>query len=678
MFLINFYHERSIDNLKHFSLFIISMLLVSCGGESTSTPVTANSTPTLSSISAQSTLQGVTKTVSITASDSDGDSLTYTLTSDPVDKVTGSVSGSTLTLTPDSSYSGTASLTLKVSDGESDVSQTFTLAVNAAPVAAAALTMTFTPAKIFRFTWTGVSDATSYKLKEAINAGSGYTLINETTTSSFEHVVPLYARLNAKYILESCNAHGCTASVAVFTSTKVAEMASSIEKFNGSGWTVGNYFGASVSLSNDGYTMAVGAQSNNSSETGINGNQNTSGANTSGAVYIYTRSGTSWFQQAFIKASNTGIGDFFGRSVSLSDDGNTLAVGAPQEDSNATGINGDQTDNSVSFAGAVYAFTRSGSTWSQQAYIKASNTARADHFGNAVSLSGDGNTLAVGAFYEDSNVTGINGIQSDISGNNQGAVYTFFRTGTNWLQQAYIKASDAGTHIHENFGYSVSLSVDGNTLAVSNPMFKLYVFIRSGSSWSQQAYVKPSNWTNASDPLDLVGNSVSLSADGNTLAIGRKSDPSNATGINGDQTDSSAGGSGAVYIYTRSGTIWSQQAYIKASNVATSDQFGYSVSLSADGNGLAVGAIGEDSNTTGINSDQTNNSASSSGAAYVFTRSGTSWSQQAYVKAIDTGAGDSFGQSVSLSGDGSTLAVGAWANNSTYSNSDRVGAAYIY
>ena len=559
-----------------------------------------------------------------------------------------------------------------------------------APATAATLSMSFTSTKTFRFAWTGVSDATSYKLKEAVTTDSGYVLINEvssngfdhldgTGTNRFDHVVPLYGRLNAKYILQSCNSIGCTDSPEVFTSTKVAEMASSIGKFDGSsGYRVGNYFGASVSLSHDGYTMAVGAQSNNSSATGINGNQNTTGANTSGAVYIYTRSGTSWSQQAFIKASNTGIGDFFGRSVSLSDDGNTLAVGAPQEDSNATGINGDQTDNSVSFAGAVYAFTRSGSTWSQQAYIKASNTARADHFGNAVSLSGDGNTLAVGAFYEDSNVTGINGIQSDISGNNQGAVYAFLRTGTNWLQQAYIKASDAGTHTHENFGYSVSLSVDGNTLAVSNPMFKLYVFIRSGSSWSQQAYVKPSNWTNTSGLLDVVGNSVSLSADGNTLAIGRKSDPSNATGINGDQTDSSAGGSGAVYIYTRSGTIWSQQAYIKASNVATSDQFGYSVSLSADGNGLAVGAIGEDSNTTGINSDQTNNSASSSGAAYVFTRSGTSWSQQAYVKASDTGAGDSFGQSVSLSGDGSTLAVGAWLNNSTYSNSDRVGAAYIY
>ena len=553
-----------------------------------------------------------------------------------------------------------------------------------APATAATLSMSFTPTKTFRFTWTDVSDATYYKLKEAITVGSGYTSVDDNIASTgmanrFDHVVPLYGRLNAKYILQSCNSIGCTDSPEVFTSTKVAEMASSIGKFDGSsGYRVGNYFGASVSLSHDGYTMAVGAQSNNSSATGINGNQNTTGANTSGAVYIYTRSGTSWSQQAFIKASNTGIGDFFGRSVSLSDDGNTLAVGAPQEDSNATGINGDQTDNSVSFAGAVYAFTRSGSTWSQQAYIKASNTARADHFGNAVSLSGDGNTLAVGAFYEDSNVTGINGIQSDISGNNQGAVYAFLRTGTNWLQQAYIKASDAGTHTHENFGYSVSLSVDGNTLAVSNPMFKLYVFIRSGSSWSQQAYVKPSNWTNTSGLLDVVGNSVSLSADGNTLAIGRKSDPSNATGINGDQTDSSAGGSGAVYIYTRSGTIWSQQAYIKASNVATSDQFGYSVSLSADGNGLAVGAIGEDSNTTGINSDQILDIALSSGAAYVFTRSGTSWSQQAYVKASDTGAGDSFGQSVSLSGDGSTLAVGAWANNSTYSNSDRVGAAYIY
>ena len=133
-----------------------------------------------------------------------------------------------------------------------------------------------------------------------------------------------------------------------------------------------------------------------------------------------------------------------------------------------------------------------------------------------------------------------------------------------------------------------------------------------------------------------------------------------------------------MYIYTRSGTIWSQQAYIKASNVATSDQFGYSVSLSADGNVLAVGAIGEDSNAIGINGDETDNSASHSGAAYVFIRSGTRWSQQAYIKASDTDAGDQFGQSVSLSGDGSTLALGAWAKNSTYSNSDRVGAAYIY
>ena len=137
-------------------------------------------------------------------------------------------------------------------------------------------------------------------------------------------------------------------------------------------------------------------------------------------MYVFTRSGTTWSQQAYLKASNTDAGDAFGSSVSLS--GDTLAVGAYYEGSSATGVNGSQSDNSETpRSGAVYIFTRSGRTWSQQAYLKASNTGRDDEFGSSVSLSGD--TLAVGARLEDSSATGVNGNQNDNSAGRSGAVY---------------------------------------------------------------------------------------------------------------------------------------------------------------------------------------------------------------------------------------------------------------
>ena len=100
--------------------------------------------------------------------------------------------------------------------------------------------------------------------------------------------------------------------------------------------------------------------------------------------------------------------------------------------------------------------------------------------------------------------------------------------------------------------------------------------------------------------------------------MGTNSEDSNATGVNGNQADNSASDSGAVYVFTRSGSSWSQQAYVKASNTEANDNFGISVALSADGNTLAVGAYGEDSNATGINGNQADNSASSSGAVYVY------------------------------------------------------------
>ena len=394
-----------------------------------------------------------------------------------------------------------------------------------------------------------------------------------------------------------------------------------------------DYFGYSLSLSADGNTLAVGAYKESSAATGIGGNQADNTALASGAVYVFTRTAGIWTQQAYVKASNTEAGDYFGYSLSLSDDGNTLAVGAGAEASAATGIGGNQADNTVSQSGAVYVFTRTAGTWTQQAYIKASNTGLNDVFGYSVSLSGDGNTLAVGAFQEDSAATGIDGNQADNTVVDSGAVYVFTRTANTWTQQAYVKASNTGA-------------------------------------------------------IDQFGYSLSISSNGNTLAVGTYREASAATGIGGNQADNTALASGAVYVFTRTAGTWAQQVYIKASNAELDDRFGWSLSLSGDGNTLAVGADGEDSLVRGIGYNYyTDNVIAQSGAVYVFTRTAGTWTQQAYVKASNTDANDRFGASVSLSTDGNTLAVGALqeasaatgiGGNQTDNTVSSSGAVYLY
>ena len=385
-------------------------------------------------------------------------------------------------------------------------------------------------------------------------------------------------------------------------------------------------------------------------------------------------------QQAYLKASNTGASDFFGASVAIS--GNTVVVGAYGEDSAATGVNGNQANNSAIDSGAAYVFVRSGSTWTQQAYLKASNTGASDFFGASVAISGD--TVVVGAYDEDSAATGVNGNQANNTAIDSGAAYVFVRSGTTWTQQAYLKASNTG--VSDLFGNSVAIS--GDTLVIGaytedsaatgvngnqadNSAFAsgaAYVFVRSGSTWSQQAYLKASN----TGPNDLFGASVAIS--GNTVVVGAFGEDSAATGVNGDQTSNSATDSGAAYVFVRSGSTWTQQAYLKASNTGASDFFGISTAIS--GNTIVVGAYGEDSAATGVNGNQASNSAIDSGAAYVFVRSGSTWTQQAYLKASNTGASDFFGGAVAISGD--TVVVGAFDEDSAANNAADSGAAYVF
>jgi hypothetical protein len=165
----------------------------------------------------------------------------------------------------------------------------------------------------------------------------------------------------------------------------------------------------------------VGAYGEDSHATGVDGDGGDNSYTDSGAAYVFVRSGTTWSQQAYLKASNTWAYDGFGEAVSVS--GNKLVVGASAEDSNATGVDGNQLNDLDPDSGTAYVFVRNGSTWSQAAYLKASNTGTGDQFGVAVGISGD--TLVVGAQGEDSNATGVDGNQTDDSAGESGAAYVF-------------------------------------------------------------------------------------------------------------------------------------------------------------------------------------------------------------------------------------------------------------
>lgn len=315
--------------------------------------------------------------------------------------------------------------------------------------------------------------------------------------------------------------------------------------------------------------------------------------------------------------------------MAISGDGSTVAVGATGEDSGAAEVGGDQQDETVSFSGAVYVFARTGVVWAQQAYVKASNPGAQDRFGVTVALAANGNTLAVGAIYESGD--GLHPQSDAVS--QSGAAYVYGRSGTTWGWQAYLKPPSPGAQ--DNFGISLALSGDGQTLAVgadsedgsatgvggtvdraAPDAGAAYVFARSGTTWTAQAYLKASN-TGAGDAF---GGAVALSHDGSLLAIGAAKEQSLSQGPDADGSDNSAPLAGAAYVFARTGTTWAQRSYLKASNTNLSDtqSFGKSVALSGDGELLAVGADGERSASTGVGGDQLDSSLNFAGAVYLY------------------------------------------------------------
>ena len=409
-------------------------------------------------------------------------------------------------------------------------------------------------------------------------------------------------------------------------------------------------FGASVALSDT--TALVGA----------NGCDTTAGMH-AGASYIFRRDGTAWAQQAKLTANDAAQWDKLGFAVAIS--GDTALVGAP-DDATASGSN----------AGSAYVFGRSAALWVQQAKLTANDGAADDRFGTAVALAGA--TALIGASLADTaagadagsaylfvrggaawgqlaKLTAADAAPGDAFGSavalaaesalvgapyagtaaltHAGAAYVFARGGGAWSQQAKLSAGDAAPD--DRLGSAVALTegtallgADGADTAAGPNAGSAYVFLRSGTAWSQQAKLSAGD----ASGYDRFGSAVAISGD---------------TALIGARADDTASGTdvGSAYAFVRSGTAWSQQAKLTASDAEGAESFGSSVALSGD---TALVGAPNDATPAGV----------ASGSAYAFTRNGTTWVQQARLSAgLDASAYDLFGASVALAGD--TALVGA-------------------
>ena len=472
--------------------------------------------------------------------------------------------------------------------------------------------------------------------------GSAHVFVRTGTTWAKQGKLTAFDGANSDHFGRSVSIDGDMAVVGADGDQHTGDLSGSAYVFARAGATwlfdfkltaseaVGAGFGRSVAISGD--TVVVGAHLTRNA-----------GSFNAGAAFVFKRVGfQTWEEEASITASDVGQQHAFGVSVSISSDANTVVIGAAD----------DFTGCCPSGTGAAYIFTRDGSSWSQLDKLGTADATDEDQFGVSVSISGE--WIIVGADGIDAayvfnvtppapKLTGSAGAAGDnfgravaISGNtmvagadrdgaiaaDSGAAYIFQR-GSPWNQQALLKASDAA--LGDRFGSAVS--IDGDTAVVGAfrdddlgfDSGSIYVYTVVGSTWNEQD--KPPSDDGAAN--DRFGVSVAISGD--TIVAGAPGD------------DDVGESSGSAYVFVRSGATWSQQAKLTASVAASLDFFGGSVAISGDT--IVVGAIGDDEK------------GPFAGAAYVFVRNETSWSQQAKVTGSDAAASDFFGNLVAINGD---------------------------
>lgn len=390
----------------------------------------------------------------------------------------------------------------------------------------------------------------------------------------------------------------------------------------------------------------------------------------------------------FIKASNPDPYDRFGWASSVSD--NLLLVGAPEEDSAARAVNGEESDNSAWNAGAAYVYNRDGDTWSLEAYLKPSNAAKDQRFGKAVAAATEAEVLVVGAPFE----SGDGSDPEDTSMPRAGAVYVFERNiNGRWTETGYLKAKFPDRSHH--FGDSVAVSADGSTIIIGAPLNRsasdtvnfneaddslvaagaAYVFVKQAGAWTQTAFLKPEN----PGERDLFGTSVDVNFDGSRVVVGAQNERSG----NGDPVDNSCINCGAAYVFDREGedpSAWHQSAYLKPLNPVERRQFGRDVAINDPGTRIAVGAP----HMSNYGPDEDDPFPH----VYIFELDDPVWYQAQTLTATDPEHSDAFGHSLDFSPGGRYLMVGAPEDNGSGTGINpaddndpayyATGAAYIY
>lgn len=387
-----------------------------------------------------------------------------------------------------------------------------------------------------------------------------------------------------------------------------------------------DYFGYSVALSNDGNTAIIGAPLD---DVGANTDQ--------GSVVVYFRNNGSWSQQAKLTGSSPVPPSRFGWSVGVSNDGNTIVVGAPKD-----GTGG------FSGSGSAYIFSRTGSTWTEQVKLTNPTPVASGDFGISVAISGDGLRVAIARDW-------VPSLQTE-------NVRIYFYNGSSWVfEQELPKVIDDDGRDVTLFGYSLAFNDNGSTLIVGAPGWDggsgagyddtgaAIVYTRSGTTWSFQATLKDNTVADGHN----LGGSVALSSDGNTAICGAAS-VYNGTLIAGSAT-----------IFTRSGTTWSKLTKLTDSTGVSGDKFGTSVALSKDGKFALIGVPKDD---VGAVSDQ--------GSAIIYTLTNGGWQQGTRLtNSSGVFTGDEFGTSVALSNFGNVALIGAPYYNITFNNQ---GSATVF
>jgi hypothetical protein len=497
--------------------------------------------------------------------------------------------------------------------------------------------------KVLRFDWEPVPSASFYRLWVKPGGNTSYQVASERIPASITHTeiaIPVHLQdwIRTRYVVRACNVSGCRSSAALDPRGVMLDAigylkASNAEIFDG--------FGSSVALSDDGFTLAVSAPFEDSNASGVNGDQANNGRTDPGAVYVFRRRGNSWQQEAYLKASINQGGQRLGEEgLALSADGSILVASAPAED--AIGF----TD-----VGAVYIFRRVQNVWRVMTRLDSPQPQTFDRFGLSPEISDDGLTLKVMSFMP---YNRGGDFEPDLT---EYRTHTYVRTGNTW-QHFYTLAP----FFFGDICRTTRLSGDGQTLVsacdVSPTEARMVTMKRTADSWvfasvmpidffARAFTLNPnatvmalaefniasvigiyrwvgSDWVRQSAvaaPANLGGwgREFALGDNDRLLAVSSQTAAENGAGVSSvSMPGTQPQGAVYVYQYNDSSNSWSLRNVVKSPNPGVNDLFGGSIALSASGRTLAVGAVGEDSNATGIDGNRNDESLIESGAAYLY------------------------------------------------------------